>query len=221
MNKKCILLSGLLLLVPACRKNPRYAPAPIVPATATDMTPGEKAEYDEELGAFVVKEDENKFSAAAAAQAQQEEELTAASSEPTAGDLHNDSAQYGLKTIFFEFDKFKIESLRPDQRPVLEHDLKTVKSLTCKGYRIVLEGHTDSAGSTDYNMALSIDRADAVKQYLKEHGVTGQIDSVGRGSAHLVVPASADKSNLAELARQEAPNRRVEIYAYADSQENA
>ena len=77
----------------------------------------EKAEYDEELGAFVVKEDENKFSAAVAADAHKEEELTALSSEPTAGDTQADSARYGLKNIFFEFNKYRIDDLRPDQRP--------------------------------------------------------------------------------------------------------
>ena len=205
MHKKCSFLLLLLLLVPACRKKPRYAAAPV--GAPTEQVPFEKAEYDEELGAYVVKDDENKFSAAAASQAQAEEELTAASSEPTAGDLHNDSARYGLKPIFFEFDKYKEEDLRPDQRPVLEHDVKVAKSLASKGYRLVLEGHAcNSAGSTDYNMALSADRALAVKKYFQENGVIGSLETVGHGAAHLVVP-SGNKE-------QQAPNRRVEIYAY-------
>lgn len=211
MFKKCFLLSLLLLLVPACRKKPRYAAAPVVPAPIE--VPAEKAQYDEELGAFIVKDDENKFSAAAAAQAQQEEELTSASSEPIAGDIHADSAQYGLKTLFFEFDKYRIEDLRPDQRPVLERDLQIAKSLADKGYKLVLEGHAcNSAGSTDYNMALSADRAQAVKEYFAEHGVEGDIETVGRGSAHLIVPSGNRE--------QQAPNRRVEIYAYS-AQEKA
>jgi len=205
MLKKCLLLSALLLLVPACRKKPRYAATPV---TAPVEAPAERAQYDEELGAFVVKDDENKFSAAAAAQAQQEEELTSASSEPGAGDIHSDSAQYGFKTIFFEFDKYRVEDLRPDQRPVLEKDVQIARSLSDKGYKLVLEGHAcNSAGSTDYNMALSADRAQAVKEYFRQHGVEGDIETVGRGSAHLIVPSGNRE--------QQAPNRRVEIYAYA------
>ncbi len=204
MNIKYFLLSLLLLLVPACRKKPRYATAP---AVATESIAPEKAEYDEELGAFVVKEDENKFSAAAASQAQQEEQLTGLGSDATVGDIHSDSAQYGLKTIFFEFDRYKLDDLRADQRPVLEHDLKVAKSLSDKGYKLVLEGHAcNSAGSTDYNMALSADRAQAVKQYFRDHGIIGEIETVGRGCAHLIVPSGN--------AEQQAPNRRVEIYAY-------
>ena len=39
---------------------------------------------------------------------------------------------------------------------MLEHDLKIAKSLSDKGYELVLEGHADNAGgSTEYNMALS------------------------------------------------------------------
>src|SRR5262245_44870557 len=108
MNKKFLPLVLVLLLVPACRKSPQYAPAP---ATVSEQpaSVSEKSEYDEELGAFVVKEDENKFSAAVAADAHKEEELTVVGSEPTAGDAQADSARYGLKNIFFEFNKYKIE----------------------------------------------------------------------------------------------------------------
>lgn len=202
MHKKLFLLSLLLLLVPACRKRPRYAVAPVLPSES--IAP-EKAIYDEELGAFVVKDDENKFSAAAASQAQQEELLTG--TEPAMGDIHSDSAQYGLKTVFFEFDRYKVDDLRGDQKPVLEQDVKVAKSLCDKGYRLVVEGHAcSSAGSTDYNMALSADRANAVKQYFREQGINGDIETVGRGNAHLIVPSGN--------AEQQAPNRRVEIYAY-------
>jgi len=203
MNKKCSFLLLLLVLLPGCggNKKPRYSTAPVV--ASLEQGP-EKAEYDEELGAYVVKDDDNKFSAASAAQ----EELSAASSEPGAGDMHNDSARYGFKPLFFEFDKYKIADLQPDQRQVLEHDANIAKTLAGKGYRLVLEGHAcNSAGSTDYNMALSVDRATAVKEYLREKGVVGNIETVGRGASHLMVPSGTRE--------QQAPNRRVEIYAYA------
>lgn len=205
MNNKFLALALVLLLVPACRKSPQYAPAPAVSDQPSSVS--EKAEYDEELGAFVVKEDENKFSAAVAADANKEEELTAVGSEPTAGDAQSDSARYGLKNIFFEFNKYRIADLRPDQRPVLGHDLEIVKSLAAKGYRISIEGHAcNSAGSTEYNMMLSEDRARAVADYLKEHGIQGDISTVGHGSENRLVESGSRE--------QQAPNRRVEIYAY-------
>jgi outer membrane protein OmpA-like peptidoglycan-associated protein len=209
INKKFALLSLLLLLVPACKKS-RYGVAPA--STATTQAPSiEKTEFDEELGAFVVKDDESRFSAAVAAQASAEEELTAANSEPTAGDISTDSAQYGLKNIYFDFNKYKINDLQPDQRSILEHDVKAVQPLVDKGYKISIEGHAcNSAGSTEYNMMLSEDRARAVKDYFESKGVEGDISVVGYGASHLIVPAGDEK--------QQAPNRRVEIYAYPASE---
>ncbi len=176
-------------------------------SSKTHTAPVERAEYDEELGAFVVSDDDNKFSAAVAAQAHQEEELTTVGSEKMAGDSHSDSAQYGLKPIYFEFNKYQVTDLRPDQKPVLKHNAQVLKSLTEKGYRISVEGHAcDSAGSTEYNMMLSEDRARAVKEALEKQGIRGEILYVGYGCEHLIVP-TGDRN-------QQAPNRRIEIYAY-------
>src|SRR5262249_5660366 len=108
MNKSYVLLSSLLLLIPSCRQ-PRYVPPAPTIVPVNPEVGVERAEFDEELGAFIVKEDQNSFSVAAAMQSQPEEELTVEMSEPVAGDIHADSAQYGLKTLFFEFNKYKIE----------------------------------------------------------------------------------------------------------------
>ena len=208
MIKKLAILSSLLLLIPACTKDntSRVTLAPTT-GSAGHTASVEHAEYDEELGAFVVKDDDNKFSASVAAQAHQEEELKAPSSDLKAGDVQSDSAQYGLKPIYFEFAKYKVSELQPDQKPVLQHDIQVIRSLTGKGYRISVEGHAcDSAGSTEYNMMLSEDRARAVKEALEKEGIRGEILYVGYGCEHLIVPAG-DR-------QQQAPNRRVEIYAY-------
>ncbi len=205
MFKKLILLAGILLVVPAClRDSSSYT---TLTTTTRHTAPVERAEYDEELGAFVVKDDDNKFSAALAAQTHQEEELKAASSELKAGDIHSDSAQYGLKPVYFEFNKNKVGELQPDQKPVMEHNGRIVKQLTEKGYRVSVEGHAcDSAGSTEYNIMLSEDRARSVKEAFEKDGCNGEILYVGYGCEHLIV-ATGDRS-------QQAPNRRCEIYAY-------
>ena len=109
--------------------------------------------------------------------------------------------------MYFEFNKYRVQELQPDQKPVLAHNVQVLKKLSDKGYRISIEGHAcDSAGSTEYNMMLSEDRARAVKQALEQKGVRGEILYVGYGCEHLIVP-TGDR-------RQQAPNRRVEIYAY-------
>ena len=209
MYKKLAFLAGVLLLIPACKNVSRFTSTPR--STVHHTAPVEHAEYDEELGAFVVKDDDNRFSAAVAAQTHQEEELKAVGSELKPGDSHADSAQYGLKPVYFEFNMSKVKELQPDQKPVLAHNSQVLKSLAEKGYRISIEGHAcDSAGSTEYNMMLSEDRARAVKEHLEKQGVKGEILYVGYGCEHLIVPTGDLK--------QQAPNRRVEIYAYLPEQ---
>ncbi|MEZ5945657.1 MAG: OmpA family protein [Hyphomonas sp.] len=60
----------------------------------------------------------------------------------------------------------------------------------CSAYRIAIEGHTDSRGSDDYNLQLSQERADAVKQYLADRGVdVSAISATGYGETRPIDPA--------------------------------
>ncbi|MGB3852576.1 MAG: OmpA family protein [Tunicatimonas sp.] len=68
---------------------------------------------------------------------------------------------------------------------------------------VVLVGHADDTGGKDYNLKLSIERAQAAKRYLISQGVEeGQIVSYGRGSTQPL-------SDEGPEARRK--NRRVEI----------
>jgi outer membrane protein OmpA-like peptidoglycan-associated protein len=72
------------------------------------------------------------------------------------------------------------------------------------GLRLAIEGHTDSTGSEDFNMKLSGQRADTVRQYLIQQGLNpDNITAQGLGMANPV----ADNAT-AEGRKQ---NRRVEI----------
>jgi len=67
-----------------------------------------------------------------------------------------------------------------------------------------VEGHTDSVGSNEYNMNLSIRRANAVKDLLIREGVSGdRMQAVGYGESMPVA------TNSTPAGRQ--MNRRVEI----------
>lgn len=70
---------------------------------------------------------------------------------------------------------------------------------------IMIVGHTDSVGNTDYNLRLSLRRANAVADYLMDQGVARfRLSTEGRG------PLEPIASN--ETAAGRAQNRRVEIY---------
>jgi outer membrane protein OmpA-like peptidoglycan-associated protein len=70
--------------------------------------------------------------------------------------------------------------------------------------RMVVEGHTDSQGSDRVNQPLSLNRGNAVRDYLVSRGVASEkITAVGLGSTRPIVD---NKS-----AENRANNRRVEI----------
>jgi len=74
---------------------------------------------------------------------------------------------------------------------------------------ILIEGHTDSDGSEEYNQKLSEDRASSVSNYLKSQGVVGsRITTMGYGESQPVA------SNATPEGKQQ--NRRVEIAIFAN-----
>lgn len=75
------------------------------------------------------------------------------------------------------------------------------KSLSTWGFE--LAGHTDKVGSAEYNLKLSLERANAVKHYLMvKHGINpGRLLPLGLGFSQLANPAQPTA----------AINRRVEV----------
>lgn len=75
---------------------------------------------------------------------------------------------------------------------------------------IVITGYTDRIGSDRYNMKLSERRANTVKQYLVDKGVSAtRLTAQGKGKSNPVVQCN-DKNRTALIACLE-PNRRVEV----------
>ena len=70
--------------------------------------------------------------------------------------------------------------------------------------RVQIQGHTDSQGNRDFNIQLSQQRADAVRMYLLNKGI-----SSSRLSARGFGPDEPVASN--ETAAGRAQNRRVEL----------
>jgi peptidoglycan-associated lipoprotein len=93
---------------------------------------------------------------------------TAAAAQATPGgeDLPTGDAVNRLD-IFFDLDDF---SIRPDQQATIKNDAGFLKQHP--EVRIVVEGHCDEMGSTEYNLALGDKRAAQVKIALEKAGVS-------------------------------------------------
>ncbi len=104
------------------------------------------------------------------------------------------------KTIYF---KTASAEFTPKTIPVLNAIVDIMKKYPASKFRI--EGHTDSVGRDDYNMKLSQRRANAVKQYLIDHGIdAGRLEAQGYGETR---PVATNKTRAGR-----AKNRRVEIH---------
>lgn len=109
-------------------------------------------------------------------------------------------ASYIINNIFFDYND---ATVRPESYPELG---RLVELLHDKpGLRIEIRGHTDNIGSREFNLNLSRQRAQAVRQYLMNTGaITGdRIKSFGLGMG---VPAA---DNATDQGRK--LNRRTEL----------
>jgi len=103
------------------------------------------------------------------------------------------------KIILFEFDHYTIPA---SELNALNNFVQLINSP--KLIHVQVEGHTDSKGSAEYNMALSIRRAKTVRDYLVQHGIQASkisIEGFGQGFSQ--------ERNNTEANR--AKNRRAAI----------
>jgi outer membrane protein OmpA-like peptidoglycan-associated protein len=102
--------------------------------------------------------------------------------------------------IYFEYDR---DTIRNVSAPVLDELATVIRGLE-PGTKVIVEGHTDDSGNTDYNLDLSHRRARAVVEYLHARGVPSErLDFIGYGAAQPLGPSDSPEGR--EL------NRRVEF----------
>ncbi len=104
------------------------------------------------------------------------------------------------KSIRFDFDKANI---KPEYRDVLNRIAGIL--MTLKGFSIAVYGYTDDVGSQTYNLQLSQRRAEAVRDFLVQAGISpatiGSIKGFGK----------SDPRVTGDNEQARAANRRVEI----------
>jgi peptidoglycan-associated lipoprotein len=101
--------------------------------------------------------------------------------------------------VFFDYDS---SSIRADSKQTLDSKVPLLRQYT--GFTIVIEGHADERGSTEYNLALGTRRAASVMDYLVGFGLDGgRFRTFSYGEERPVAPGS----NEAAWSR----NRRAEF----------
>ncbi len=104
-----------------------------------------------------------------------------------------------VKGVAFDYKKWEIKE---EFNSNLSNIVDVLQKNPDMGIRI--EGHTDNIGSMEYNIDLSQKRAQAVKNYLVENGITeSRISTVGFGFKKPIAPNDTEKGR--------SLNRRAEI----------
>jgi len=107
-----------------------------------------------------------------------------AAHQPTIQELFNKE----VKDAFFDYDKADIRS---DARDALSSTAQFLRSYP--QVKVVLEGHCDERGSTEYNLALGDRRAAAAKQFVVSLGISAdRIETVSYGKEKPFCTASTE-----------------------------
>jgi OOP family OmpA-OmpF porin len=123
--------------------------------------------------------------------------------QPIRMDFYLNKIQAGVTTVlnnlFFDVDKY---DLKPNSITELQRIINYMKKNPY--LKIGIRGHTDDTGTPEYNMRLSLKRAEAVYQYLIGHGIDPErLAYKGFGQTE---PASPNDSE-----ENRSKNRRIEF----------
>jgi len=126
------------------------------------------------------------------------------SAAPTLAEIPSSSLQKKLNDILaqasIEFDS-NATTMTPRSTAILDQLIDQLRH--APRTPIEIGGHTDKYGEPEYNIRLSRRRAEAVRRYFKQHGLTNPFTAVGYGASR---PLSVAE-NRAGLQR----NRRIEL----------
>ena len=105
--------------------------------------------------------------------------------EPTIEELFRDNVQ----PILFDYDR---SGIRPDQVGRLQANARFLQQNS--SVRFTISGHADERGSQEYNISLGDLRANAVRQFLLEQGISeARINAVSFGEERPVCAATTER----------------------------
>jgi peptidoglycan-associated lipoprotein len=92
-----------------------------------------------------------------------------------------------LATIHFDFDK---SDIRPGDATILQGNYDQLR--TASGVQVTIEGYCDPIGTSEYNMALGMRRAESAKSYLAKLGADmNMFSTISFGEEKLVTQDQA------------------------------
>jgi peptidoglycan-associated lipoprotein len=95
----------------------------------------------------------------------------------------------GLQPIYFDFDK---SELRDDAAARLAGNAAAIKAMAANPM-VSVEGHCDPVGTSEYNMALGLRRAEAAKAHLVKLGVdAARLSTMSYGEERLATQVEAE-----------------------------
>ena len=119
------------------------------------------------------------------------------------GNVYRVGYTWRLDNIHYDFDKWNI---RTDAQPILD---KVVAVLNENPITVELSSHTDSRGSDEYNMTLSVNRAQAAVDYIVSRGISrSRVVAKGYGETKLLNNCG---NNVVCSEEDHQINRRTEL----------
>jgi outer membrane protein OmpA-like peptidoglycan-associated protein len=123
------------------------------------------------------------------------------------GKLSNDQLTdmgWDITPAYFDYNG---TTLRGETKALLDKNFKVLKEN--RELTVIINGYTDSRGTNDYNLHLSKQRANAVRQYLIQKGISrNRISIVGYGEEKV---DNGCTDNVACEESQHQQNRKVEF----------
>jgi peptidoglycan-associated lipoprotein len=163
---------------------------PAITLMACSSGPSEEELEAERRNAEAIAQQQVQQEREAAAAAEAQAEAAAAEQLQRARDMiaQEKAELESNQTVYFDFDSAAIKS---EFFPVLrKHAEFLVKN---PGQNVVIEGHTDSRGTPEYNIALGESRAKTVETFFRNEGVSGsQISVVSYGEEKPAVTGTSE-----------------------------
>ena len=94
------------------------------------------------------------------------------------------------KVIHYAFDK---ASITPEGKKILDKEVEYLKGKP--NVQVHIEGHSDSRGTPEYNMALGDQRAKSVKKYLTDKSLKNKIETKSYGEEKPKVQGASSEAD--------------------------